>query len=135
MNIRRRDFQCAGYFPQGIHFRWILEKNFFYPFAISPYIGAGTAFFESKIDYSHSATLLTQINGIWWITGSNDVFHSVQSKRLIPMFGGGLEFFPGRFLHPRFEVRYFHSPTLRIQNLNAYHTKSLYYSLGLSTSW
>src|SRR3989339_55269 len=99
-----------------------LRKNFLYPFVVSPYIGVGAAFFEGNMKYVFNNR----------VTGMS--LANTSKKQFIPMIGSGIEFFPGRFLHPRFEVRYFHSPDMTLAG-DTYKTKSLYYSLGLSTSW
>jgi len=103
-----------------------LRKNFFYPHTVSPYLGVGTAFLRGNLQWKDRAAS-------WADNPIED-----KARQFVPMVGGGIEFFPGRFLHPRLEVRYLPGPHLRVRSDYGsiiYRTSSLFYSFALSTSW
>ncbi|MBI4064572.1 MAG: hypothetical protein HY401_09785 [Elusimicrobia bacterium] len=109
-----------------------LRKNFFYPHAFSPYIGLGTAYLN--VEYSYYRQSNFNATPPDWQVRVETTKTKREAGRFIPMFGGGIELFPGRFLHPRAEVRYFHGPEFFTET-DIFNTSSIYYSFALSTSW
>jgi len=95
---------------------WI-RKNFFFPYSVSPYLGIGTAILSGRAS-TRKVLFLAQ--------------DSVD--RPVLMLGGGIEFFPGRFMHPRLDVRYFPGPILNAGG-STYGTTSIFYSIAVSSSW
>ncbi|MDP3544384.1 MAG: hypothetical protein Q8T11_18120 [Elusimicrobiota bacterium] len=96
------------------------KKNFFYPSTVSPFLAAGFSFLRGTNSYETMGS----------IASSTD-------KRIftvVPVLGGGVEFFPGRFFRPRLEVRYFNGPTLRA-GPTSFRTESVFYGAGFATSW
>lgn len=99
-----------------------LKKNFFYPSVVSPFLGAGLSLFTGKNEYSR------------FVPGSTEVKGSKTVTTVVPVLGGGVEFFPGRFFRPRIEARYFRGPKIDAGG-NIYNTESLFYSFGFLTAW
>lgn len=96
------------------------KKNFFYPSAVSPFVAAGASVFSGH----HK----------WVSTTANAFDENKSAAGLVPMLGAGVEFFPGRFFRPRFDVRYFAGPKITAGS-STYNTESVFYSLGFLTTW
>lgn len=97
-----------------------LKKNFFYPSTVSPFLAAGFSFLRGTNSYETMGSIASSTD--------KRVF------TVVPMLGGGVEFFPGRFFRPRLEVRYFNGPTLRA-GPTSFRTESVFYGAGFATSW
>lgn len=98
-----------------------LKKNFFYPFVVSPFLGAGLSLFVGKNDYRVLAPDI-------------DINEKKKVTTVVPVLGAGIELFPARFFRPRFDVRWFGGPKIEAAG-NTYDTKSVFYSFGFLTTW
>ncbi len=98
---------------------WV-KKNFFYPSVVSPFLAAGAAVFTGRNQ--------------WVSSGAATFDENVSKSGVVPMLGAGVEFFPGRFLRPRFDIRYFAGPDITAGS-NTFYTESVFYSIGFLTTW
>lgn len=96
------------------------KKNFFYPSAVSPFMAAGFSFLRGSNSHQTLGS----------IASSEDKLKFT----IVPMLGGGVEFFPGRFFRPRLEVRYFNGPRIQAGPSVVY-TESVFYGAGFATTW
>lgn len=99
------------------------KKNFFYPSAISPFLAAGLSFFNGQNKYTYTN-----------FAGGASTDETRKVSTVVPVLGAGIEFFPGRFFRPRFDVRYFAGPKITA-NGNVFYTESVFYSFGFLTTW
>lgn len=109
---------------------WI-KKNFFYPEIVSPFIGLGAVHLKAE-NLHHFKRYCTF--GSPCAEPEMEINSHQKTTRIAPMFGGGIEFFSGRFLRPRFEVRFVDGPKLRAFG-NTYNTDAWFVSGGFLTSW
>ena len=116
----------------------LLRKNFFFPRAISPYIGAGGFYFEGEYEISRVSTQIPK-EAIEFLF-PNNFLHGVQLSRsakktgVFPVFSYGVDLFPARFFHMRFDAKYFMTPDLTT-DLGYVRTRGWVYSVGLITAW
>lgn len=101
-----------------------LKKNFFYPSIVSPFLAAGGSLLVGENHWVHAD----------YSNPANNVDVDKKTSALVPVLGAGLEFFPGRFLRPRIDVRYFAGPRLTA-GADVFHTESVFYSVGVLTTW
>lgn len=103
-----------------------LKKNFWFPSAISPFGGFGFSLFQGRLKYRrfHTSSL-----GVTTFTEDEDT-----SLAPALMLGGGIDFFPARFLRPRFEVRWLRAPTLKAGSAS-FDATALFYSVSVLTAW
>jgi hypothetical protein len=102
-----------------------LKKNFFYPSTVSPFLAAGGAIMRAENGHH-----------IFILQGSQPFLIDDRRKvnTVVPMVGAGVEFFSGRFLRPRVEVRYFNGPSVNAAD-NSFKTSGLFWSVGFLTTW
>jgi hypothetical protein len=99
------------------------KKNLFYPSNISPFVAAGLSVLNAEHVYSHQTA----------IYNPNDS-ETKNLTTIVPVFGAGIELFPGRFFSPRVEVRYYDGPNLPAAGQD-FKTSALFYSAGFLTTW
>lgn len=97
------------------------KKNFFYPSTVSPFLAVGASFLRATNSYQAISS-----------TSVSDEEKKIFT--VVPVLGGGIEFFPGRFFRPRIEIRYFKAPALRAGASTLY-MESVFYGAGVATSW
>jgi hypothetical protein len=100
-----------------------LKKNFFYPSIVSPYIAAGTYWFQGRHTFTRTSNSGQQLETD---TAKRGFFY--------PTIGAGVEFFPTRLFRPRISVRHFFGPDLGTLGVH-FGTSITIYSLGVVASW
>lgn len=108
-----------------------LKKSFFFPAIVSPYLAAGGSLFMGDLRYE---SVYTPPNAVMLGIPNTYINDKGKSLTVVPVLGGGVEFFPARFFRPRLEVRWFDGPTMHA-GPETFDTESAFVSAGFFTAW
>lgn len=116
--VRELSWSASYIFPVAV------KKNFRFPYTISPYLLAGASYYRAKLETREDVSGASTYSRVGGATRTG----------VAPMVGGGVEFYPARFVRPRLDARWFTGPPTKVFH-KVMRADQLFVSASVLTAW